>query len=391
MSSRPAAWDEILRRLPVERLVAIATVVGLEEFELTAYLVVEGAGRPAEATPWWPEAMAMRAEGQSLREIARRFQTEPRRLRRALARLALRVGGHDLAEGEGSSKVGVVRERLGAEPDGVLAKASGVIVEAVKGERRRLQRAAYFQRPRVRLTADDEAWIRGPKKLQRQRPRSAPDVLQVVRRPQARPEDVRRPPSGSFAPSVPAPRAAPAVRPVESSNRSFFRDDRWAEIERLTEPTVRRDGNRRLVRAPDAARPAGPGGNASVSDGRLPVTANSETTRGSTGGLPLLPPVGTRRVVAPQRPVGSPVAPPAMATSKGSAQVALAVAVPVDEVVDATVAWRVEVPGWEQIVTVFASDIAGAVRSASAQVPPQLLARSSIWRADQAAPGVDQL
>ncbi len=385
--SRPAAWDEILRRLVSERLSAIAATVGLEEFELTAYLVVEGAGRPAEATPWWPEAMAMRAEGQSLREIARRFQTEPRRLRRALARLALRVGGHDLAEGEGSSKVGVVRDRLGAEPDAVLAKASGVIVEAVKGERRRLQRAPYFQRPRVRLTADDEAWIRGPKKLRRERPRTEPDVLQVVRRPQARLEEVRRPTSGSFAPSAPAPRVAPPVRPAESSNRSFFRDDRWAEIERLTEPTVRRDGNRRLVRAPDAARPA-----AHAADDRLPATPNPEAARGSAlGGLPSLPAAGTRRLVTPPRPVGSPVAPAAMVSSTRSGQAALAVAVPSEEVVSADVAWRVEVPGWEQTVTVFAADIAGAVRSASAQVPSHLLARSSIWRADQAAPGVDQL
>ncbi len=383
MSTRPPEWETILSRLKCERLKVLASdpAIGLEEFELTAYLVVEGAGRKAEDTPWWPEAVAMRASGSSLREIARRFQTEPRRLRRALARLGLRVAGQDLAAGHGSARIEGVRDRLGAEPDAVVAKAAGVAVEAIKGERRRLDRAPYFQRPRVRLTADDEAWIRGPKKLPRDRSRVEPDVLQVVRR-QSRPDLAR---VASAAPVTPsAPRPPVVLRATESPVRpSFFRDDRWAEIERLTEPTVKRDGNRRLVRS-------GESGRSTTSQGDAPVDAAPPAP------LPSLPSTGTRRLVTPQRPVGSPVAPnrnPSASVSASASAVAVVLAEsrPAPAAGPAEVAWRVEVPGWANTLTVYASDIAGAALAAVGKVPASLLARASIWRADHAAPGADFL
>lgn len=385
MTMRPPGWDEVLRRMPTERLASVAASIGLEEFELTAYLVVEGAGRPAEGTPWWPEALAMRAEGTSLREIARRFQTDPRRLRRALARQGLRVHGVDLAPGTGAEALVAVRERIGNEPDRVVAKAAGVIPQAVKGERRRLGLAAYWQRPRVRLTADDEAWIRGPKKLRRERFRPEPDVLQVVRRPQTRPGEDLRPSRTDEGVRRPEPaRVSPSRPHSEGPGRSFFRDDRWSEIERLTEPTQRRDGNRRLVRSPDVARPLTP---STVEANRRPEPESTPAV--PAAGLPGLPPVvGTRRLVTPPRPVGSPV--PREAAPRAVTAVAVAPeVVPVQG--PAEVPWRIEVPGWENTVTVFATDIAGAVRKAAEKVPAHLLARSSVWRADQPAPGVDSL
>ena len=80
--------------------------------------------------------------GESLREISRLFGVNLRRLRRGLARSGLRVAGMDVSE-DGHQPLAPFRARLGQEPDAVIAEAAGVGVEAVQGERRRLNIAPF--------------------------------------------------------------------------------------------------------------------------------------------------------------------------------------------------------------------------------------------------------
>lgn len=158
--------------------------------------------RAAQLESWWPEALRMLDDGASIREIARRLQTEPRRIRRALARTGVRAHGTDLY-GAGLPELSAQRERLGRQPDGIIAKLAGVTPEAVAGERRRLKIPAFVQRPQEplptvapvvspapvalpaapELSVDDEDWIRGPRREKRERQRINADALTVVRRP----------------------------------------------------------------------------------------------------------------------------------------------------------------------------------------------------------------
>jgi len=81
----------------------------------------------AETASWWPEFVA--AYGTiSLRELARRFDTNPRRLRRAAQRSGLTQEPESLR----SQLV-----RLGQEPDAALAESLGTTAEAIAGARRR--------------------------------------------------------------------------------------------------------------------------------------------------------------------------------------------------------------------------------------------------------------
>jgi len=385
MSLRPEPWDDVVARLAVEPLSALASSLQIEEFELLAWLVVDGTGQPAERTAWWPEAVRMRAAGESIRGVARRFQTDPRRVRRGLARLGLRVGGVDVPEGEGAEVLAAVRDRVGMEPDTVVAKAVGVAPEAIKGERRRLGIPGHVQRRRVKLTADDEAWIRGPLKVRRTRVRTEPESLQVVRRPSGRvgteprradSEDGPRrldTPRAGFAPSRPDPR------------RDFFRNDHQAEIDRLLEPTARRDGPRRLVRSPDSRpmgspepRPAAPLPGTGLrsplrsvpppADAVRPAAASSASRGTSPGSTP----------TAPSLPGLRSVPPPALVSA------APAQSFPADP---DDVEWNIQVPGWTERVTVIAPDIVTALARAAERVPSALLARASIWRADGPMPG----
>ncbi len=176
-------WGAFVSGLRFRSIDTFSEELGVPVDELVEALIEADPGGPAEEAPWWPEVVRLRATT-SLRSLARRFRTEPRRLRRALARAGLRVGGAELA-GRGVPALAGVRDRLGREPDAVLAREAGVPVEAVKGERRRLGIGPFRpgEPPAPALTAEEEAWIRGPEPVRRGRIRPEPEVLEVVRRP----------------------------------------------------------------------------------------------------------------------------------------------------------------------------------------------------------------
>jgi len=89
--------------------------------------------RSAEGEPWWPEFVAEFGKT-PLRELARRFETNPRRLRRAAQRSGLT---------EDPEKIETVVDRLGACADITLADELGVTAEVIAGARRRRQVAAF--------------------------------------------------------------------------------------------------------------------------------------------------------------------------------------------------------------------------------------------------------
>ncbi len=184
-------WVDILKRLQNERLSLLAKEYNVPIEQLAEALAQIGQQGPAEQAPWWPEARRMLKRNVSIREIARRFCTNPRRLRRALARAGLRVAGEDVG-GKGLMRLSPWREQFGRVPDGNIARSAKVAVEAVKGERRRLHIPAFFPEPGYRpgQAMDEEAWALGPLRPRRERLRLNTSGLQVVRRPGGR-EDGR--------------------------------------------------------------------------------------------------------------------------------------------------------------------------------------------------------
>jgi len=155
-------WPEFLRRLVDTPLAALSAEFQVEASVLDAALARTTGDRPVDREVWWPEVLRSHEQG-SLRDLARRFGTNPRRLRRGLARAAVRVAGATIQEA-GCPGLERIRERLGKEPDKTLAAEAGVTVEAVKGERRRLGIEPYRMRP------DAEEWGERPPK-QREKPR----------------------------------------------------------------------------------------------------------------------------------------------------------------------------------------------------------------------------
>ncbi|MFN7146241.1 MAG: hypothetical protein ACK4YP_20885, partial [Myxococcota bacterium] len=180
-------WASFVARLQDRPLSALAEELGQASDTLLDALRAADPGGPAELAPWWPEMLRLRAT-MPIRALARSFGTEPRRIRRALARRGLRAGGLELA-GQGVPALAGFVERLGKAPDADIAREAGVAVEAVQGERRRLGIAAYTP-PRVTplpqgepLTREEEAWIRGPEPVKRRWARPDEGALEVVRRP----------------------------------------------------------------------------------------------------------------------------------------------------------------------------------------------------------------
>jgi len=134
-------WPELMGRVADESLADLADEYGVELASVEAGLAAELAEGPVTESVWWPEACRRIEAGGSLRQVARSFGTNPRRVRRGLARSGLRAGGRDLREGVPELRAHV--NRLGKVPDVVIARDAGVSVEAVKGERRRLKIEAY--------------------------------------------------------------------------------------------------------------------------------------------------------------------------------------------------------------------------------------------------------
>ena len=141
-----ARLEALAAALRERSLTELAEDASVSVAELEGLLVEGDLGGSALDAPWWPEAARRIRSGMPVRAVARCFQTNPRRLRRALARACIRTGGVWVPE-EGLAALVTVRPRLGCEPDGRIAKAAGVSVEAVQGERRRLGISPFRPEP----------------------------------------------------------------------------------------------------------------------------------------------------------------------------------------------------------------------------------------------------
>jgi len=143
-------WPEFIEKLKERELVELAVEYAVTPAELDEALAATTGGCSVQEEAWWPIVLRQHEQG-SIRQLARRFGTNPRRLRRGLARCAVRIAGASVTD-EGLPALQAFRERLGQEPDGVIASEAGVTVEAVKGERRRLGIEPYRMKP------DAEEW-----------------------------------------------------------------------------------------------------------------------------------------------------------------------------------------------------------------------------------------
>ena len=397
-------WRDCVDALRSEPLASLSVRFSVEEVALCEALALESAGLPADKAVWWPEALRMRAAS-SLRAIARTFHTDPRRLRRALARTGLRVGGREITEHAGVPQLSGLRDVLGREPDRAVAKMGGVIPEAVQGERVRLNIPAYVQRRRVRLSREEEDWIRGPKRGRRAKVH-VEDNLQVVRRPTRTDENAHRPSGWGVGFADPRPRPTSEV-PFRSPRveREFFRSSGTDEMEQLLQPVRQRDGRQRIVRSePPRTLPPDSTMRASVAPG----SATSVSPAGAANSSPTTPSVvpGTRRIVTsrasapPASPAAAPVdadVRPALPSLSGVARAPraavvrpVAVAPPPVAVAPPPVApalgdveWVVSLPGNEAPVRVHAPDIVQAIAAAGRIVPADLLRLASVWRADE--------
>jgi hypothetical protein len=392
-------WPSFVHGLKVRPLSAWSAQLGVSEAELIAALIDADPGGPAQEAPWWPEALRLRADT-PLRALARRFDTEPRRLRRALAREGLRAGGREL-DRRGDPALAAFRGRLGKEPDAVLARAAGVAIEAVQGERRRLGIAPTTLRSvapvapplvaptavptaaSLRLTPDEEAWIRGPEPMRRARVRPDADQLEVVRRPRsgaemARPgSDTPRP--GPLGPPFRAAASQPPPVPPPTSfgsegthahrvSRDFFRERDSGELDRLLQLAPRpRDGRQRIVSAESLT----------VGPSRRPLDASGAgRVPASVTGLGPRHRVFEPKAEAPGPP--TPVAPPSVAP----APVFFAPPAPVVPAPRASFVWHVRVPGDDAPMIVEAPDVGDAARIAAARLPPQAWANVAIVLAE---------
>lgn len=142
-------WDDFVSRLAEESLFSLADEFGVNSGDLEAALVSASSPGAAVDAPWWPEVVRRVSAGESLRETARRFGTNARRLRRNLARTCVRVGGEDVRE-FGVEALAPFIDRIGQMPDAELAREAGVSVEAVQGERRRLGMGPFRPAPTPR-------------------------------------------------------------------------------------------------------------------------------------------------------------------------------------------------------------------------------------------------
>lgn len=260
MTVRDAAWwPSFIERLRDEALEDLAGELGADTAELEAALAEASQGQSVTESVWWPEAVRRVEGGGSLRAVARSFHTNPRRIRRGMARAGIRVGGSDVTEG--NPALAGIRDRLGKEPDGDLAEAAGVSLEAIKGERRRLGIEAYRPPPRnpsprepsdplERALLEEESSSRGPagpKVESRPRRRRVVDVPQVIRRPRSSSASRRLPTIKAPVPLADAPEAQEeAESEGRSGRRRIVRDAGTAAS--LENRRKARRGRTRIVR-----------------------------------------------------------------------------------------------------------------------------------------------
>lgn len=235
----------------------------------------------AQQEPWWEEFTHLYGN-ESLRALAKRFGTNPRRLRRAAQRCGLTNEPPELLN---------AADRLGSCPDDSLAADLGVTPELVKGARLRRQIAAFnpktLPKPKVRK----------PKKAKPPRPERPPR------------EHYSR--SESVVPTVVVKRTRSRVEPERTSSRvdegalklantlGRIRSEDAPVMRASDEPETSR--RRRVVSAERSEemrglKPASPSasltsrpppqveGDGRVRRRRAPRTASSTTGRAASGG-----------------------------------------------------------------------------------------------------------
>jgi hypothetical protein len=284
-------------------------------------------------------------------------------LRRALAREGLRAGGREL-RGRGDPALAPWRARLGTVPDAEIAREAHVAIEAVQGERRRLGVPPFSVGGPVRLTADEEAWIRGPEPFRRvrQRPADTSASLEVVRRPRSGTDSARArlrseeapPPVAAWPLPSPVGASSPPPRRVSPA---FFRTHEPADLDRLLQPLgAPRDGaSKRIVRIEPARSAPEPPPTAQVHpEARRPLQAPPPAV--SAPRAFVTPP--------PARPPARPAPLPARAQR-------VAPAAPPQR-------WHVLIPGEAAPMIVHADTAWGAARVASTLLPPHLWAQVSL-------------
>ena len=260
MTVRDAAWwPSFLERLRDEPLEELAAEHGADPAALEAALAEASQGQSVTDSAWWPEAVRRIEAGGSLRAVARSFQTNPRRIRRGMARAGIRVGGSDVTEG--NPELAGIRARLGKEPDGDLAEAAGVSLEAIKGERRRLGIEAYRPPPRdpsprepsdplERALLEEEAGGKGPGRpkveARPRRPRVV-EVPQIIRRPRSSSASRRLPTIKAPVPLADAAEPAPEADKEDRGGRRRIVRDSAASASLESRRKARR-GRTRIVR-----------------------------------------------------------------------------------------------------------------------------------------------
>ncbi len=277
MSLRDQAWwPEFCNRLRTEPMEQLARAYGQSYQALSVALNLADDGGPATEAAWWPEAVRRYQGGASLREISRLFGVNLRRLRRALARAGLRVSGEDLDD-EGVPALVAMRDQLGKLPDGVIAERAGVPVEAVQGERRRLNVPAYRnvkggEEEPAPAPALAPAPAPAPAPVKESRPAEpAPRASRVAAEQPATP--IRRVVFTATAQSAPP---ADSRAPAMTRREEFRRGGRdWREEPTRAAPTVvsRNTFRRETPSEPTVVRRPSSGGRlSSLARGELPPT-----------------------------------------------------------------------------------------------------------------------
>ena len=219
-------WLAFTERLTDESLDLLAAEFSVSVEDLEKALAGLDDGDAITDTPGWSEIVRRVRAGRSIRQTARCFQTSPRRIRRGLARTAVRVAGVDVGA-DGHPAMEDIADDLGKIPDGVLARRCGVTVEAIQGERRRLGIDAFRPAPSPERAAARRKGLKlaAPKRAKPQKVWQREEVdTQVVHRPNKR----RVGPGRTPAVSVPKPTTGfakglqlPTLKPSSGSTRSM--------------------------------------------------------------------------------------------------------------------------------------------------------------------------